>query len=63
MCEKDENQVDPQADVSWIISSTFIIFTMQSGMYHWYNISFCLSSGPQETMFGRDTVFELSAHL
>lgn len=29
----DEESLDPQADAIWILSSTFIVFTMQSGLY------------------------------
>ena len=35
----EENRHEMQDDASWIISSTFIIFTMQSGMY---SLTFCL---------------------
>ena len=38
MVETEESRLDPQEDACWIISSTFIIFTMQSGMYRRYFI-------------------------
>jgi len=37
----DDEMEDPQADAIWIISSTFIVFTMQSGKSFFYYLYKC----------------------